>query len=692
MDGLIGLRQNINSTESRVRDLNVLERMDSKVQQDRDKEVVAQQQEQLMFEQMYAKAGTFLDKDRKRINKKIASSQQIVTEHLSRTGGSKRMFMEQGGFSALNKIKNDILQSDESVQFGENQKNLAKILEAKEKGLGHLISPTDLKSLEDYNANEEGGPISYNGIMSEVEIPDSKNFDFGTDIPLEKILSNGSNMMKIMNNYAINYPDRPPLDPSKNQDDYLKIVAFAKKMGYGGTGSNTTRIREQMIRDRQKAVYDRKSSLAKKDPTISYLNEVNVLKSGIINKGLKVADINKSKEEGGYDGKLLDTLAEKDPTIKKLLGEDFTETSRNRSLSEEGVDITDFMPESGPLAKAREFGIYLTRDNMGLKESKRILEHNTFDIASVVFPENGGFTIQDGTLQNFTPDSEMYRMDGVMITGDNALDPDDHKGNYQILGITTAVKSPMKSDGKPALLVNAYDDNGDLDKSSTAKLDEFYKSEVELTTVMAMKNENGDLFYKEIDISRPQIKTVMSNTLADDDDLTETVKQDNDSAAMLQNIAKNSKEEQIIFQGAINTLDEKIFNDDIFKTEGERYWGQGSAGEDNRADLMKGFYMAFDYVGNSYQRNADYPDGNPAVNMTTTQQAVDAELFTTLMGEGGGNIDENLKSYDQGYTDEKLIGSWLLNVNQDLDKNSVAFQKNKEVASKWFQTVKMLNQ
>jgi hypothetical protein len=217
-----------------------------------------------------------LGKDRERINKKIILAQRQVREHLDMTGGSRKNFLAEGGMSVLGNLKNQILESDEAFQYKENSKNLAKILEIKEKGLGHLLAPRDLESAENYEKNPEGGPITYSGMMTEINIPPSANFDYGTEISINNILSYDSNLVKVMGNYKIQHPDAPDLDPQNNPKDYMKIVAFAKKMGYGGTGSNTTAMRERAAASRARAAYENKRSTKQKDLKKSFISQYNV--------------------------------------------------------------------------------------------------------------------------------------------------------------------------------------------------------------------------------------------------------------------------------------------------------------------------------------------------------------------------------------------------------------------------------
>jgi hypothetical protein len=638
-------------------------------------ELEAQKSEALMFERMYATADQMLDKDRIKINKKILQAQGQLRKHLKLTGGSRRQFMEQGGFSVLNNISNDIIRSDESVIYQENKKNLAKILEIKEKGLGHLLAPTDLQSIEDYEKNPDGGRIKYSGILSEVEIPPSDAFDYDTDIPLEKILSYKSNAIRIRENYKINYPDRP--DPT-----WEELISFAKKMGYGGVGSNTIRIREQMNKEQARARYNKNN---KKDRlTNSWLNNYKILTNNKAFRNLTMEEINQE-----HGGNLYESLSKDNAGLRKILGEKAHHKSRNRLLSEKGLDWTDVTPHY-----TRQFAEDLLNHRMGLKESYNVLPHQTINIAKALLGEEGeGNVIEGKTLVDFLPDKNMYRMDGAQLTYDNVLDPDDHRGDYEILGVVSAMETKVAGKkGHPdtsALLVNIYNDDGTIDEKRTKRVDDGYTSGVTPTLVFAMQNKNGDLFYKKVDIENPSVKSYLSEEMGAADDITDTVDQENQSLNLLNAIENNTTEEQIKFQGAINTMQDKVFdNNPMFKGEGEKYWGSGSAGQLNRNDLMQSFYMAADFINNSYQRNEQYPNGNPSVGIDSTTQMIDHELFTTSMIQAG--LENELKDYSPGNDETDLIKQWLVSVNQNEDENSLGFKQNVEIAKKWLQLYEMM--
>jgi hypothetical protein len=675
MVGLQGLQGNINTTDDAIRDLSVLEKMDQRIQYDKEKEVEAQKQEELMYERAYQMSDKLLEKDRIAINKRIAMFQGQVTSHLKDSGGSRKSFMENGGLSVMNKITNSIMRSDEAVRYQENKKNLAKIIEAKDKGLGHLIAPTDLQSLEDYENSEAGGQITYSGIMSEIEIPPSANFDYGTDIPLEKILSNKSNMMRIKANYKINYPERP--EPDANQ-----IYQFAKKMGYGGTGSSTARMQLASREAMKKAQYDAKRASQAKTHKNSYLGQMEVLKSQV-KPGMSIQDINEK-----YDGNMIEALSKDNPSFNKLLSSRFTQMSRKRNLTEEGPDPTDLLDaqDSGPLDNIAQMVGYFANDKMGLKEAYNILPYNQKEMGERAFHDA---TVENGYLLDFEPAETDFRMDGVKLTGAYKLD-DQHKGKYKLLGTTTALKAKMTSDnGEEALLMNAYDDDGTLDKKSTAKMDEAYgDSETILTTVMAYENEDGNIFYRELEMSDPQIRTVFSNALAEDDNIQPQVDQDKRSAQEIYLRERMQSEEELNIRGAITEAENQIFSKDGMQAEEEEYYGAHSGGQLNRNDMMKSFYLAFDYVNNSNTRNEDYPQGDRNVHPAQVQLAMDKNLFTESATMGG--IVENLKDYDtQGNSVESMINSWLTNMNSDT-KSALGQRTNSEIAQKWNQIFSLM--
>ena len=672
MEGLLGLTKSINDRDSGIRELSVLERMDARIQGDRAKEVQAQQTEQLFYEQMYAQADKLLEKDRKNINRKILKSQTEVGEHLNKFGGSRKSFFEQGGLSVLNDIKNGITRSDEVITYQENKKNLAKILEAKEKGLGHLLSPSDLQSLEDYENNENGSKITYSGIMSEVEIPPSANFDYGTDIPIEKILSHGSNALKIKANYAIAYPSRP--EPTG-----IELIAFAKKMGYGGTGSNTTKLRAQAAATRARKSYNKKTSTKPKEEKKSWLANWSFAVSKT--PKVKASDY---LEGGAYAEKgLIETIKEKnsDSMYHQLLKDKSNLIARQRGLDEDGFDGNDLLPDF--IDKAGSW----FNNKVGLKESYEFMPTSSSAITKRILTDQLGYEIKDGEVVNFMPDEKMYRMDGVKLSKGNKLNPDEFTGNYKIKGVVSAIKTKGTDDD--ILLVDAYNDNGEIDQDATKEIYKGLKgdmggSEGQLTTVIALENDYGDLFYKEVELTDADVKTAVSNAIGEDDDVTDQVSIEQRQTEAFQDIESTTTEEQIKFKSAIKGMEE-TFEDAMFKEEGTKYWGANSGGQENRNELMKSFYMALNYTNNQYTNNLD-ENGKPKLLSSEVKYLIDDNWFTSAAITG--DIEEKLKDYSQGNDEKVIIMDWL--ENQDFEKGSLEYKRNAQLANKWIQMLEMM--
>lgn len=685
MDGLLGLTESTNNRESAIRDLGVLERMGDKVKQEQQEELAAQQQKEQIAERMYAMSDQLLEKDRIAINKRIAMSQSQIQSHLNEYGGSKKDFMSNGGLSVMNKISNDIIRSPEAIRYQENQKNLAKVLEAKEKGLGHLLSPRDLKSLEDYENNEDGAAITYSGIMSEIELPPSAAFQLGEQIPLANIVSYGSNMMKIKQNYDIANPDKP-LDIN-DPNYYRTIMAFAKKMGYGGVGTSSAMLQANVAKAKAFAKANSNNPESSKAKT-SYLNEVVTSFNKV--PRVTVTDLTKSVEEGGYGGSMLDKLittqpgksGPERPELRKILKNKSQVRSLKRNLSERGVDATDFRPpwNSGEEANLREL---LFNKEYGLKESYEILPSLSNKVAERVFD---GLEIVNGKLSDYIPEKGMYRMDGELISNENELDDDiddGNRGSYKILGTYTAMKAGDGKNGKQSLLMNAYDGD-EIDIDATNQIDEGYRgeyggSESIMTTVIALENEKtGDVYYKEVELGDPAIRNALQNVTGADDDITKTVQQEKDSVAQLAAIEANTTEQQIIFDTAKKQLDREVFSDPSFEMESEEFYGEGSGGQLNRNNMMKSFYMALDFSANRFN-----PDAEEGVNPKQVQSYIDSNAFSAFTQD----IKEDLNNYDQGNTEELMVLKWLESANADV--NSLSKKKNELIASKWIQLLKI---
>lgn len=667
MNPLQGLTTSTRDRESATRDLATLERMDQRMQLDQQKEMMAQQAEQEMYNRLYAQADQMLEKDRARINQRIAMMQKTVGEHLAMTGGSKADFMADGGLAKLNQFSNEIIQSDEANRYKENKKNLAKILELQEKGMGHLISPRDLKSIEDYEKNPTGAQISYNGVMAEVEIPPSELFDYGTEIPPEKIMSYNTNMIKIAGNYEKAYPDRPPLDPH-DPKDRPRLVAFMREMGYGGYGSSKERMKLEYKRRMQKAKYDAENpnTGGKKSVINAYYQwKTNTPK-------MTMEELEAYREKGGYMKAQMNKQGG-DRMTSQVIGEKFTESARRRALGHASHSFGDI----GELID----GVF--QDKMMLRDSYSISLTGADQQKVAQTMLDGVKLDESGYIMDFTPKESDFGVDGTRMKNNtmNVGDPNDVKGKFKFLGVTTAWKSRTGNggDAEDILLVDALDDDGTFDKESTEKLYQREDgkpvgSEVQPTFVVALQGEEGDLVYREVNMEDMAVRTALSNVLGANDDMTAQVKANDESELFDMELEKLESQQQAKFETDKVTLDEEVFSDPIFESEGQQYFGAGSGGQMNRYDMMKAFYQAFAQADSEF-------NGDGTVNKDQVRELVDSEAFSMMVEP----ISEDLKSYEQGMTEDKLIVKWLQSINADLDEGSHGRKRNERMATLWRQ-------
>jgi len=698
MEGLLGLRQNINTAESGMRELGVLERMDQRIQTDRNAEVLAQQQEQLMFEQMYEKAGTFLEKDRKNMNKRIAKSQATLRNHLASTGGSRKDFMEQGGIAVMNDIKNGIMRSDEAITMNENQKNLAKILEADAKGLGHLISPNDRRSVEQYNEMESGGKISFNGMMAEITIPKGDGFDYGTQIPLANIMSHESNMMKLIHNYAIAHPDSHKLDPYNRMEDRLALIHFAKEMGYGGVGTNTINIGEE---NRRRKAYNNKSNTESYYSWVAQANDV----TASVRTNLQIKDI---MAGGEYEGGVMNSLYKTNPTSKMLFSEKSKLVAKNRSASEAGSLWNRKGPSSiEPGSYVKEgFGEVWDKffaDDVGLKDSYEFMPLSKMDIAQLLYPAANadgtkpGYIYENGMLSEWEPNEKVFRSDGTKLVGQNKPKSGQLKGQYKIKGTYTALKQKAGSDdGEDSLLIDVYDSDGKVNKTKTAEIDKMVAgknggSGIQMTYVMALEAEDGgDLYYQEIDISSPQMRAILGEAVGTtaNSGFAKEARADNDINAIQARTQQITDQTQSQWNTDMRELDDAKVWEGAIQQQGQKYWGANSGGALNRNALMKSMYMALDY-----QLNAGKNPDQQGIHSSTVKSLIDKGRFDENMqlafGKETGKV---LRDYSGQETD--IVDHWfneIVEVNS-YSPNSENYKQNLQLASVWKKILEMQNQ
>ena len=643
MEGLLGLSNNIQNTDSAIRDLSVLERMDQRMQQDRQKEMAAQDYEQKAYEQAYQMSDKLLEKDRIRINKRIAKSQEMIQDHFRKTGGSRAKFLEQGGLRVVGDLTNDIMRSDEAIRYQENKTNLARIIAAKDAGKTHLINPKDLASAEDYENQPDGAKITYSGLMNEIKIPPSNETDYGTQIDPMRVLGFDTNRAKITANFLA-IKNRPegyvPND--------LELLEFIQEQGYGGYGSNTAKMQISARRGKSPKGPKRRNTL-----TGQALNTAKDLNTIYKRHGDKI-----SKEYGGnIDAYIQDN--------KEMGGKYFTNTTsiskplmgRNRTtLDAEGFQFG--FPQNDTVDYFRE-------DMVALRGARGAFNGLEADIAKEIM----GHEVVNGKIMNYKPTREDFRVNGRRVGVD--LDKGEFTGNYNLEGIVLA-SNYTDNKGKEALVVDFLDDNGKIDKSETQKVRDGEGDNKSVGYYIAMSKGTGEakeVFYRKIDTDNlPQIKALES--AIPDNDVSGTVQEAKQDDLAEQYIDFQQKQRKQQTEAVISSYDEPVFSSEqnqSFEDEGWQF--ASSNGQDNRNDLMKAFYMARSYSSN--------PDENP--NPEVMKQQIKNNEFTSAMG-----LDEsgykNLRNYNK-YNDDEIITNYFENISRGEDPQTI--QNNQIFAKTW---------
>lgn len=184
----MGLYQATQSKMTIKEELDQMKSLSNDIELEREKQKQADLEEQKYYEEISKFADGLLAEDRNLINQKSKEMAMSIRQAIKDNGGDMKKFMQNGGHKLLGAYKSSIVNSSEASMYLDNKKNLERILDIQSKGLGHLINPKDLASLEDRRKNGTG-PITFSGMLNEVKISDiQKEFAYGANIPPEFIV------------------------------------------------------------------------------------------------------------------------------------------------------------------------------------------------------------------------------------------------------------------------------------------------------------------------------------------------------------------------------------------------------------------------------------------------------------------------------------------------------------------------
>lgn len=647
------LSQSLNDRQARDKDFQATMMLGQYADQQKAEKEQSAIQEQQYYQYINEKAEGLLGYDRERIQEKAMSLQKSIREKIALYGGDQRRFMQNGGHAQLGKYSSDILNSREFTTYQNNKNNLARIMDAESKGLKHLIMQKDIDSMQNYK-EAKGGEISYGGMMSEIESPDPNNYDLGSDIPLSDIITHGDNYMKIVGNYAMHYPDLPP-------PDMEDLKAFASKMGYGSKGSNREAKRFMMDmakRNASRATNSPKANRAAKEDSrqVDGLSEMTKVIQALP-KGMKVEDFYDT-EGGTYENKnfFKEEASRNDHVRSFVSNDDWTISARNFNLDETPVifDYEDNNTWWGNLIK----------DKFRMANATQILPGYEVPLAESIL---GKVASEDGTIE-FEPTSDMYRMDGVQMTGNEGLRKGTYKGKYTPIGIATGTLT-KNGKGQNQLLMSVLNDDDTVDVKQTKKyVDDLKGNEVKSGMFIALQNEEGNVFYKRVEIENPMVRSKISEHVGDAfllNDEIEASQRQSDEAAVVQRQMKASDEQ---YKKSAVLIDNVLNDNNSFNLEARDY----ADPEDpsiNRSTLLKSFYSVVSKFG----------DPTPLADNFTFSKLFSPELLKEIPDLR--KVKSKFQSFGTGETDSELIDLWLKAVNKGEEASVIS--GNTRLAESW---------
>lgn len=565
--GMTGLTHNVNKRESAQRDMATYEKLVNMKKQSEAEEQQAALIEQQYYERLRKEAEQMLAGDRKAINEKSKSIQSQIRSQIRAFGGSRAKFMANGGMALIGDYTNNVLDSDEVQTYKQNKINLEKILDIKEKKMGHLLTENDKQSLKDYETNGSG-TITYAGLMNEIVIPDANKFEFGTYTIPSDILRNGDNFIRILANYQLENPDYDP--GSESQDKVWKrMLAYTAQKGWSQRGTHESKYTTTTT---GRSTGTKKSGTdteyySDQEKTIAgetfFLYPRNSPDVALSKMGAGTKDLNQEQRETAFSEVFGNTP--------------YTKTSKTDMTW--GIAIANVF--TGTL-KDNE-NVYRPRDAKSLGDSMAMPLWQTQNGVDHVV-ENG--VIKDVNIMGL---KNLFDANGERI-----VDKGDMKtGSLRVIGAFDGWR--MTGVDGETLVMDAMTEDGKFDKDRT---DSLYQTEegVDEPTgqrglFIALQNDDGDVFYQRIDMNGIQQKNILAQRLGEG---LNTITEEVSEAGRMERKMNEKREAVDIRRNGQARLEvhQPTFLEDINFQEQVKAYNYYNPQGNNRSSLMKSFYMS----------------------------------------------------------------------------------------------------
>lgn len=658
--GLTGLYGSFNKSESAKSELATLSALKQQIDADKQQEELAQLKEQQYQAQISEFANKLLAPDRDRINAKAKVLSKKVREHVQLYGGDMDKFFKNGGHRVLGDYRNSLINSPESSTYLDNKQNMEYLLKIQLSGKGHLINPTDMRNLEEYQKNKKGS-ITYTGIMNEIEMPDADMYDYGSEIPAKDILRNKANYTKIYGNYKLTFPNAG--EPSE-----ADLIAFVEN-NYKGKGSNW---RRQYALEQQKAKQlQQLAKLKKEDEGVfdkNYRNQYSGQVQRLFSYMKPDMTINDFKQ--GFWDKF-----EYKNQLNNVATGDYKEFGTHYSLDHDSVfdyDSKDgFFGILGGLQGTR-LGEWLEEEYAPRNAKKFFNGREIYVAKSALNIENEDQIDYSGKkVLNMLPNSEWYDAMGNKLEDlEDKVNYEKYKGDYNVKGVINIGTIQTQNNGRTMenIVMNVVDQDGSVEQDKTDKLDKGYgNGQIGHKLAVVLQNEEGITFYAPINVSDAGTINKLQQDLSEYDDIVPAVQDQYNRKVEEAEQEKFTAEQEVQVDSFWNEVESRpdylspIYSELVQFSKNGQYDGV-------RDNLVKSFYGTMAMLVNPQKTKADDIKnftGNAAFTIWTKQAEQEAQQDYTsdISNYNISDTDIIKKMFVNDEKNQNIYSLWLQNYN-----------------------------
>lgn len=655
-----GLLNTENKVEAGNRNMASLERLNNYVDTRRKESMMMQELEAQEYEKIRKEASTLLERDREKVNKKAIDIQLQIKEQIQKFG-SRDKFMAAGGVSILKKAATNLLYSDETNMYRDNQKNLERIFQIQAAGKGNLISKRNMRSLVGYR-DGNSDKIEFDGLLTEVDIPQDEHF-FGEEIPVENILRHKDNWLKIYNNMILEDPTLKGIPPGPELDNLM--WAFTKE-NYGGLGKDKTKLEYEkslklMEAQRKAALKSGTDEEKEEAEQLTYFTQA----SNLMSNAAKYVPMTMDKilmDGKGNEVNYWDELRKSDNNVDLLFGSGqsgkFLDWHRET-----------FIPGTSIAEDVNNISKFFSRDNFKPASAMVLPKEITNDLNKGLFQESYDPATKSVSMKIAT-DGSFYSTDGRRITKKIIHE----SATEEAKGFEVGQSFFGFVDGNDNLITQAVDKKGNVDvernKKRQAKVYNGTEARPQMFTVL--KDEDGEVYYYKTDVTSAAQLSALQGIVGPKGNLAPVKKEMTQSQKKLEQNEAFIMSQKANVQKSFNEASApgSAFDSQSFYQESKKF----TTDTGDRNKVIKSFYAALSVYDDKK---------NPDLNKFSASNLKRKNVVPTMLFSKQVQMFDKLKELavdTKGTSDETFIDKYAEIVS---DENAEDLEFNKEFVSIW---------